>query len=509
MIANNQSKQVQDPCGEYEDLKYVWAKSRAICNGERHTKAYDLIIDRVNFTNILIPFSPTMSDIQYNFYKAEAELPGLVSQYARIIVGGLLRKPPQIEFPEGLPEGAEEWIKESFSQDEGTLLTFLDNSLWEEVQTSRCWVYVDHPAVNTDDMTPEQKDKVRPYPVIWNAESIINWKVGLDPETKMEVLQQVIVHSYTEDFSKNEFHPEYISTLHVHELVDGKYQVRVYMSSSEDKGSFQLKDTITRIEMNGERLTHIPAYPLNGSIDTVEPFLMTLVDREISLYNKVSRRNHLLYGAATYTPVISASITDDQFDEIVQQGLGTWIKLNSGDTIDVLKPPTESLKDMESAIAATIDEMSKMGIRLLAPETDQSGVALEIRNAAQTAQLGSLNARISSQMSNIICFMLNWKYGTEYDPTEIKFNLSADFNPAPLGVDWLRLVTEWYQSGILPRSIFLEIAKQNDIIPPDYNDEEGQEEVNQDDMVMGQREQMDYQLKMKAAAQNGKPKAKP
>ena len=69
-------------------------------------------------------------------------------------------------------------------------------------------------------------------------------------------------------------------------------------------------------------------------------------------------------------------------------------------------------------------------------------------------------------------------------PADIEFSLSADFNPTPLGADWLRLATEWYQQGLIPRSIWLQILKQNDIVPPDYNDEDGKEEISQDETVI-------------------------
>jgi hypothetical protein len=232
-------------------------------------------------------------------------------------------------------------------------------------------------------------------------------------------------------------------------------------------------------------MNFIPAYPLNGQIDPVEPILQSLIDREIALYNKVSRRNHLLYGAATYTPVVMSDMTDEEFETIVEAGLGSWIKLRAGDDIKALDTPTGALKDMEKSIEATIEEMARMGIRMLSPEgsSGESGVSLEIRNAAQTAQLGMLNTRISETMRQIIAVMLKWKYNIEVLPTDIKFTLSADFNPTPVGADWMRLVTEWYQQGIIPRSTFISIAKFNDVLPAEYNDEEGVAEIQSDPLV--------------------------
>ena len=218
---------------------------------------------------------------------------------------------------------------------------------------------------------------------------------------------------------------------------------------------------------------------------------MPIIDKEVSLYNKMSRRNHLLYGAATYTPVLSTNLDDDAFDKIVESGLGSWIKLDQGDKADILKTPTEALQDMEKAIASALEELAKLGIRMLTPETAQSGVALELRNAAQTSQLGTLNMKVSSQMTDIIVFMLNWRYDLDLHTSDIKFSLSEDFNPAPLGADWLRLVTEWYENGLIPRSVWLQIIKINDIIPPDYNDEEGSQEITEDENIISPKDKFE------------------
>jgi hypothetical protein len=512
--ATQKGRTVEDPNAKYESMRGLWARSRAVCSGERFVKEYDAFIDVNQFTNLLIPFSPTMTQEQFNFFKAEAELPGVVSQYAHILVGGLLRKQPQLVLPDDVPEGALDWIMTSFAQDGSPLTSFLDDVLWEEMQTSRAWVFVDYPVIKSrgDYVTNDFKE-LKPYPVFMKAESIINWRMALDDATGVQKLTQVIVRDFEETLLEGDFHPTMIDTVWVHEIVNGFYQIRKYQKKDEDSSvpvangqtqqnysvgnsavagngtDFEFVETIDDIESNGERLTRIPAWPLNGSVELIEPILTPLIDREINLYNKVSRRNHLLYGAATYTPVIASDMDDDSFEKIVSAGLGSWLKLSQGDTATILDTPTDALSDMDRAIAATLEEMGKMGIRMLAPESAQSGVALEIRNAAQTAQLGTLNTKISNQMADIIAFMINWRYGTEYAATDIEFNLSADFNPAPIGADWLRLVTEWYESGLIPRKAWLQIVKQNDILSPDYDDETAQEEITADEIINGKEDE--------------------
>lgn len=494
-------KTVADPNASYETLKPLWLKSRAVCSGERFVKDYDTVIDVTGFTNLLIPFSPSMSQGQYNFYKAEAEWPGITAQFAKLLVGGLLRKQPQLKLPEGMPQEVHNWIINEFGKDDSTLSSFLDQALWEEIQTSRPWIFVDYPRIeNMDALSEEQRKALKPYPVLHSAEAVVNWRVGTDSAGK-SILNRVIVRGFRESYEENEFHPTYIDTVYVHELNEsGQYQIRIFERDTNttnipvvagkvqtnyesEKLIFGLKETIPVI-VNDKPLMFIPAWPLNGSIDPVEPILSPIIDKEVALYNKLSRRNHLLYGASTYTPVISSDMTDEAFQEIVDGGLGTWIHLQQGDTADVLKTPTEALADMEKAIAASIEEMAKLGIRMLTPETAQSGVALEIRNASQTAQLGTLNTKISNTLRQIIVFMINWRFDVNLKPSDIEFSLSSDFNPTPLGADWLRLATEWYQAGLIPRSIWLQLLKLNDLLPPDYNDEEGKLEITADEMIM-------------------------
>jgi len=528
--ATQKGKTVADPTAAYDSIRPLWAKSRAVCNGERFVKEYDGYLDTVNFQNLLLPFSPSMTEQQYKFYKSEAELPGIVAQYARIIVGGLLRKQPQLKLPDSAPEEATQWILDAFSQDSAPLLSFLDNSLWEEMQTSRAWIYVDYPKViDAASKTTQDFREMKPYPVLWNAESVINWRMGTLPGESIQKLVMVIVRNYELDYSGEGFHPQYKDTVWVHELVEGKYQIRKYQrqttesqiavvngkiqqqytqSSSGTSSQFLLIETITDIQANGERLNVIPVWPLNGSIEPMEPILTPIIDREVALYNKMSRRNHLLYGAATYTPVISSDMTDERFDEVVNSGLGSWIHLRQGDSASVLDTPTEALVDMDRAIAAAVEEMAKLGIRMLSPESAESGVALEIRNAAQTAQLGTLNTKVSNQLADIIAFMLNWRYDLKYTSADVEFTLSADFNPVPLGADWLRLVTEWYQAGLIPRTVWMQILKQNDLMPPDYDDDEGQDEIQSDEMIATPKDQMDFAQKMAEMQATGNPTVK-
>lgn len=502
---------VGSPNHEYESMTRLWRRARAILNGELYAKEHDRQLDVVNYTNLLVPFSPRMSPEQYRWYVSEAELPGLSSQYAKVVAGGLLRKEPQITLPDSAPEEAMDWIRNSFTEDGRPLVAFLDEAIWEEISTSRAWISVDYPAVeNFDSLTPDEKAALAPYPIIWKAEDVINWQVGVNKETNRPALRRVVFRYVDQDHTESEYHPTLKIVAIDHYLDDaGIYRVQKYKRKGEaivqvTNGTLQMSQLFNSTfftegewEGEGEQMTpmlagepmkSLPIFPLNSQLSVTTPMLTPIIDREVALYNKVSRRNHLLYGAATYTPVIFSDMTEEDFAKITNSGLGSWVKLGTNDKIDSFKTPTEALADMDRAIEAAVSEMARMGIRMLAPEAsgDTSGVALEIRNSSLTAQLGVLNSKISTVMQEIIKLMLRWRYGKDLDMTGLEFKLSADFNPAPLGSEWARLATEWYQARLIPRSVWLSIAKHHDIIPSDYDDEEGQVEIGQDTLVAPQ-----------------------
>jgi hypothetical protein len=503
--AQAQVKTVSDPCAAYESLQLLWRRSRAVCRGEKYVKEFDAYVDSTCQNNLLIPFSPSMSQAQYDFYRAEAELPGICSQFAKTIVGGLLRKQPTIGLPEDmdqkLSEEAKAWIIHEFGQDDSPLAAFLDEALWEEVQTSRAWILVDYPNIpEGQELDEELKKSIKPYPVLYQAETIINWRTTT-AVTGCTVLDRLVIKGYSEEYddAEYEFHAKQIPTVWVHELVNDVYQVRIFKQLHEpqsiitihgdkqvnnsDKALYELVETVVPT-INNEKLDMIPAWPLNGCIAAGEPLLTAIVDKELALYNKVSRRNHLMYGAATFTPWIKTSMGDDEFDNLVDSGLGTWLKIGQDDEAGILETPVDALDYMEKSIAAAIEEIARLGVRMLTPETAQSGVALELRNAAQTAQLGSLNNKVSNTLRQIIAFMINWRYDLELKASDVDFTLSSDFSPMPVGADWLRLATEWYENGQIPRSLWLLILQKNDMVPPDYEDEEGIEEINDNELVV-------------------------
>lgn len=498
------------PIYEYENFLPVWKRARAVLAGQKAAREHDIALDLVNYSNLLVPFSPSMTPEQYRWYVAESELPGLAAQFARLLLGGLLRKPPTLKLPEGFDEEAQRWLTEHFTEDSRSLVAFLDDAVFEELVTTRCWISVDFPVVeNYGSLTKEERDLLKPYPVIWRAEDLINWQTGVDPKTKQPRLNRVIFRYIDKSYGDNPFHPELVPTLAEHYLDEsGHYAVQYYRFKGE--GTLEVKNGQLEFgavygsdligdskwekqgqpvvpKMNGEPLTRLPVFPLNGETSLETPVLQSVIDKEVALYNLTSRRNHLLYGASTYTPVVYSDMGEEDFNLIISRGLGSWLLLGKEDRIEPISTPTDAITDINEAIVSSKEEMSSLGTRLLNPEAAESGIALQIRNAPQTAQLGTLNLKISTTMREIIALMLSWRYDKPVASSDIVFNLSADFDAGSNNPDTPRLLTEWYQSGLIPRSVWLTTMQRLELVPSDYNDEEGQEEISQDPVQQAYR----------------------
>jgi hypothetical protein len=478
MANENSSKQrsvsVEHPA--YIAMKGKWKRARAILGGQDAAKLHDKVLDNVNLTNLLIPFSTQMTQVQYNFYLAEAELPGISSQFFKILVGTLMKTTPEVICSDKVTDEAKNWINSNIGNDGSSLGLFMRGCLEEELTSSRAWVFVDRPPMPEDlDKASALDDKYRPYPVLWLAEEIINWKKGLNTEGKEVPVRVVLKQSEEIPNPDNEFDTLKVDVFVVHELdAEGFYQVRIFKRNKNQE--FEIK-TISDIFFNGERLREIPAWPINGQYEPAEPALITFINKEIGLYNKLSRRNHLLYGAATYTPYVKSEMSPDDFQKIVDSGLGSWFKIGREDDAGVLEAPTGALQDYDRAIAATMDELAKLGIRIMTPEVSQSGVALEIRNAAQTSQVGFLAELLSIVFSKVIVFMLNWRYDLKLRDADVTVKVNNNFLRQAVSIQWAELVTQWYENNLIPRSLWLSIVKSSELLPADYDDGHGQKEI--------------------------------
>ena len=490
----------------YTELAPIWGRNSACLEGQAAAKAHDKTLTHDQST-LLVPFSTRMQQDQWDFYLHEAELPGIAEQFARTVRGGMLRKPVVIDPPEGADDTLEPWLRTRPGVAGEDLLAFLHAALWEELKTSRAWIYVNHPG----DRDEPDGGPPAPYMELVKALELTDWHSGVHPLTGQTALLSATVCKTVRIGTDNDGRPVHRDRMYVHELdSQGYYRVRVFQRSTTGAlpgvdipglvgfGDFEIVSTQTDItNAEGERLREIPLFPLNGLYDPLQPVFETFCNREIALYNKQSRKNHLLYGTATYTPVLKTDGDDSQaIRSLRTSGLGSLITIGQDDDLDVLQIDPAALDAWGTEIEAVIGQLAKMGVRMLAKEMDESGVAIELRNAGQTSQLAALSRAISQMLQRIFTFMARWRYGSDLEP--VKASLSPDLTSSGLGADEMRLLTEWYMAGVLDRPTWIAMAKANDFLPADYNDEGADQRIADDGVLTAMFDRM---MEMNAPAE--------
>ena len=494
---SKQQKTVATPNEEHAAMRFIWERLRAIVAGEAAVKNYDYYLRRFGtvvsssyrenlgapynqsgFTsqrqlqqqfrgygqNLLIPFSPNMSVDRYDFYRSEARFLGFTGDFVKSSIGAMLRKEPELEFPDGVPEGALDWIRNEFTSDKKPLISFLDDAIFDHIVTGNTWIWVDYWEEEIDGELVG-----RPIPTFLMGESVINWRVGDHPISGKEQLLMLVVKTSESSLGENEFHDDYKDVVRVHDI-DEKGHYRLRRFEQTDSGAWE-PTLLETPNFAGKPLMMIPVFPLSGSAGLSTPFIQNFADAEVGHYNANSRRNHLLYGSASYTPVVSADLTEEDTKAIEDAGIGGIWFLPKEASATALSTPTDALKDLEKAIETEKDNMAKLGSRALAREvgTRESGTALDIRNSTASATLASASRRLASNIRQVITFMVNWQYKLEIDDNDVKFTLSTNFVRNSAGEGAVMTAFEFWKAGIISKETLTRVAADNDFLPADFD----------------------------------------
>ena len=461
------SRTVATPRAEHVSMQPAWEKIRAVVAGEGAVKDYDKGLMRGK--NLLIPFSTQMTPAQYDLYKSEARLLGFSSEFVKQSVGAMLRKEPEVQFPDDKDGASVDWIRNRFTGDDKSLISFLDGAIPDQMQTGNTYVWVDY-----DDV------KERPVPVLIKGESVINWRIGDHPVTGKGGLMMLAVRTAEEITGENQFHPDKKDVVRVHSI-DGAGEYVLHRYEENEAGEWVVVDEQKPLK-GGVPLAFIPVEPLSGRVGITTPFMQTFVNGEVGHYNMNSRRNHLYFASSTFTPVITGVKKDTDRKAIARRGLGNIIFLDEGATASTLSTPTDQLKDLEAAIATEVANLAKLGNRALSPEASsrESGVSLDIRNSASSTTLAAFSRRLASSMRKIVTLMVNWRNGTDIDESKVVLTLSTNFSSPSAGEPAVANAIAMFEKDLIPSSVVYRVAKDNDFLPADLDESNLPKEIAED-----------------------------
>lgn len=398
-------------------------------------------------------------------------------------VGMMFRKPPTLEVPDELEKLLEDVTMSGVSFD-----NFAQETVLEDITTSRLGVLVDHPqrARNEDGSIPvisvadAEANGYRPSMVMYKAESIINWHY--DFINNHYVLTQVRLHEIHKE-RKSEFEYEEYGVIRVLDLAWGKYRQRLFKEDNEE----QIGGDIFPL-MDGAPLTEIPFYfigPDGSEKELSEPVLIDLVDLNIKHYQVSADYEHGCHMTALPTPVVSGA--QAQFDEAGQLrenklyigSTSAWM-LPMGATADFLEFSGQGLAALEKNLDRKEAQMAAIGARMLTPE--KAGVeaadTVAMRHAGENSILAAIAVAVSDGLTNALIMFAKWAGIKNATVDNVKYEINRDFMPFPITPQALTSLLAAVQAGKLSHESFFALLKRGDLIESDIDFEAEQARID-------------------------------
>ncbi len=499
-MSNNK---IDSPLPQYEYYADSWEICRAIIGGNRAVKEYDLKRNHIGTINtstyrnnlrnyqvsndsILVPLNPTMSYNRWRWYLKVGVLPGLVSHYVKIMVGGMTHKPPTFQLDESVPnrEIILDWINNYFTIDGMPLLHFLDLALTEELTTGHTFIRIDY-----------SEEHERPIPIIMPAEEVINWDVISGRLTRVITKSYIYVNT-----PESPFHKTPIPVIYMHGLdPDGFYYMATYYKLDNNNGTgaesdpvlngYQLVNLTYPTNMQGFNLDFIPIYQMRGKVDPVEPPLQPMVDKEIELYNMESMRNHILrsHGSPTLVFKTELGTVDPVIQNVQEQDAqnnynvpqqrtldnaldaienGSVITIEDSEELSVLDHISNHVEPHIKVIESTKQYIHALGFKMLGQINQaESGVALDMKNRESSAVLSNISRVMSSTFKEVIRVMVFWQYGIELNSDQITLLLASDLTGKVDTVS--QILLDLHSRNIINDNELKDQLKDQDIISPD------------------------------------------
>ncbi|UHD47649.1 DUF4055 domain-containing protein [Aureimonas altamirensis] len=358
----------------------------------------------------------------YGAYQKRAQFPEIVAPTIRGMIGIIHRTEAQIEMPDAMVG-----IWEKATADGLALEAFHRRITTELLLTGRYAILADAKAEGSD----------LPFLAGYSAEALINWSTDRD----FYVLDE-------SGMEREEFEWQAKKRYRVLRLADGRYEVETYQGMQKDA------DALQPTARGGQRLDAIPFVvigPRDLSVSPEEPSLIGVARAALALCRLDADYRHQLYMSGQETLVI---INGDAPEAI---GAGVVITLTSGQGEDdkeftpdakYVGPTGAGIAAHRQAILDERDNSVAAGARIFdgAKKAAESGEALRLRYAAQTATLTSIaqaSAQGLEQALRFVAVMIG------ADPKTVIVKPLLDFMDSAFGPQEAKALMELWTGGAI------------------------------------------------------------
>ncbi len=387
---------------------------------------------------------------RYNSYLMRSVFPEVMADTIAILVGILNRKEPSIELPTAM-----EPMRDKASVLGESLNDILRKLHEQQLITGRVGLHADVPQERT------QQSGMLPLLAIYNAETIINWDDGPAADPTNQVLQLVVLNETEQvrtGFTWRE--QEKYRVLVLGELDEAESGGVVYQSI-QVIGTAMPSDADTQpVLLRGQTLDQIPFVfigPSDVDIKVDRPPLLGLATRSMAIYRGEADLRASLFMTSQDTLVTIGANEKD-----IRIGAGARIPLPIGGDAKFIGVESSGIQFQLRNIAEDYAIANALSARLVQRGSQvESGDALRIRVAAQTASLTSIARASAAGLQEVLRISAKW---LGLDPDEVVVNPNIDFADDPLEAqELLDLLTFKQRGGVLSHRTINEIMNRRDL----------------------------------------------
>lgn len=444
-------------------------------------------------------YIPRLSDQTNDEYKAYVTRPAFFEATKRTreaLTGIIFRRAPIVEGLDGIPDFLTD-VDGCGSPLEKWVSSLVD----EQMATNWGAIVVSHsgdPANPGSADNPSGRPTMRYYP----AESIIDWTRGptIGPDGKRRRGLASIRFMEEEELpGADEFSRVCIEQIRVMDMDAQGFRERIFRKSDDPKQKDQwVQFSVAYPIKAGARLRYVPCVIVSGTGDEEpeSPSLTPVGEINVSHWRTSADLEHAAHFCGLPTPYVTGVSAP------TQRGIDALSALDGADGLTgfenirgrnpapqepsirlgstrvmTLENPNAKAGFMEftgqgvSTIERLLDrkeaQMAMLGARMLAPEKSavESGDALAIRKASETAPLVKISNNVSAAVTMAANIACDWAG----QPQEALVELNSEFEEAALSPEEMSALLATWQGGGMSQETMLYNFKRGKRIPDDVS----------------------------------------
>lgn len=412
---------------------------RDVYKGERQVKSKDTLYLPPAQSHIVDGMGTGQDGrISYNAYKERAVFHNFVADAVESYLGLLHYKPTQYILPEKM-----KFILDKASISGESLDQLLRKIHTQQLITGRCGLLLDIDVTGSGN----------PYIALYEAESIINWDEGSN-QAGLNALNLVVLNesqSVRDGFAWKEVEKYRVLILGDLNLNEEDFQNNVYSQLVVEYSNGRVVDELgVQPKILGQALNEIPFVFVNSkdvSANPDNPPLLGLANLCLAIYRGEADRRQSLHMQAQDTLVV---VGGSQTDEATRVGAGAVLNVDIGGDAKFIGVGSSGLAEQRQCINDDREAaVTKAGQLMNSNSKQESGDALKIRMAAQTANLHQVAVTSAYALEQLLKKCARWM---GIDDREVAVIPNLQFADKDMkGQDFAQLIAA-KNTGLLPLS---------------------------------------------------------